>query len=69
VGEDLVNGQNEDGSWCENFNPLDNSWSGAPPPLYMTGYTLPALIQYHIDTKDESVGYAIFKGDGLSDGA
>jgi len=55
----LVEGQNEDGSWSDTYNPLDNAWVGKPAHLYMTGYTIPALIQYHIDTRDEAVGNAI----------
>jgi len=57
----LIDGQQEDGSWQETYNPVNRSWKGKPQRLFMTAYILPALIAYHQITPDESVKQAIIK--------
>ena len=51
-----LKGQQPDGSFLENYNPLLHAWSGEKQELYMTGYLVGALISYHELTQDEQVG-------------
>ncbi len=51
----FLKGQQPDGSFLENYNPLLGMWSGEKHQLYMTGYLVGALISYHELTQDEAV--------------
>ena len=48
-------GQNADGSFNENYNPLLKNWSGPKSTLYMTGYDLGAFMAYHELTQEPAV--------------
>jgi rhamnogalacturonyl hydrolase YesR len=54
-------GQNRNGSFNENYNPRDKRWDGDPHNGYMSGYTLPALIDYHKTTGNPAIKEAIVK--------
>lgn len=54
-------GQNRNGSWNENYNPVKKRWDGAPHTGYLDGYTLPALIEYHQMTGNRAIGDSIVR--------
>lgn len=54
-------GQNRNGSFNEDYNPRDKRWDGDPHNMYMSWYTLPALIDYHKMTGNPAVKEAIVK--------
>ncbi|MBI4115657.1 MAG: glycoside hydrolase family 127 protein, partial [Candidatus Omnitrophica bacterium] len=51
----FLKGQQQDGSFLENYNPIFHIWSGEKHELYMAGYLVGALISYHELTQDEEV--------------
>jgi hypothetical protein len=51
----FLKGQNGDGSFSENYNPMLKTWSGSKSPLYMTGYDTGAFIAYHSLTQEPDV--------------
>lgn len=53
--EIYLKGQQSDGSYLENYNPLEQSWNGRKHKLYMEGYLLGALIAYYDLTQDAEV--------------
>lgn len=53
--EIFLKGQNADGSFQENYNPMLKTWSGPKAPLYMTGYDTGAFIAYHALTQEPEV--------------
>ncbi|MDD5512802.1 MAG: hypothetical protein PHD09_03455 [Candidatus Omnitrophica bacterium] len=54
-------GQNHNGSWAENYNPVEKSWYGDPRSDFMISYTLPGLIEYHKRTRNKAIKEAIIK--------
>lgn len=48
-------GQQADGSFYENYNPQNGTWSGEKHALYMEGYVLGAFKAYHELTQDPDV--------------
>src|SRR3989338_1879034 len=58
----LIEGQREDGTWLETYNPRDRLWAGRVKNNYITFYVLQALIAYHRLTGDEATARAIVKG-------
>ncbi|MFA5087598.1 MAG: hypothetical protein WC552_01025 [Candidatus Omnitrophota bacterium] len=52
-------GQNRNGSWNEDYNPKYDRWDGKPHDMYMTGYIMPALIEYHKNTLNEAMADSI----------
>ena len=50
-----LGGQQPDGSFLENYNPILKNWNGSKHELYMTGYLTGALMSYHELTRDEAV--------------
>lgn len=53
--EIYLKGQQSDGSFLENYNPLDGTWSGEKHLDYMATYALGAFMSYHELTQDEEV--------------
>ncbi|MDA9101203.1 glycoside hydrolase family 127 protein, partial [Omnitrophica bacterium] len=51
----FVRGQNPDGSFNENYNPILTGWYGEKHMLYMTSYDISAFISYHELTQDSEV--------------
>ncbi len=51
----FLKGQQADGSFLENYNPLLGTWNGEKHELYMSGYLVGALIAYHELTQDQEV--------------
>jgi len=51
----FLKGQQPDGSFLENYNPILKTWAGTKHELYMGGYLVGALISYHELTGDEAV--------------
>ncbi|MBI1977231.1 MAG: glycoside hydrolase family 127 protein [Candidatus Omnitrophica bacterium] len=51
----FLRGQQQDGSFLENYNPIFHTWSGEKSDLYMSGYLVGALISYHELTQDSEV--------------
>ena len=51
----FLKGQQSDGSFLENYNPILGTWSGEKHELYMKGYLVGALIAYHELTQDSAV--------------
>ena len=58
----FIESQGADGSWLETYDPTSRTWRGKPVNLYMSQYTLPALIAYHRATGDRRTAEAIVKG-------
>lgn len=48
----FIKGQEPDGSFLENYNPLFHTWSGEKHNLYMSLYLVGAFISYHEMTGD-----------------
>lgn len=59
--EIFLKGQQEDGSFLDNFNPLDSLWSGRPNELFMGLYDLKAFMDYYELTQDPRVAAMILK--------
>ena len=53
--------QISNGAWLENYNPETDRWQGKPKDIYMTNYTLPALIEYHKLTGNKAIAGCIVK--------
>ena len=51
----FLKGQQQDGGFLENYNPILHTWSGEKHELYMSGYLVGALISYHELTQDADV--------------
>ena len=56
-----LKGQQSDGSFLENYNLKNRTWSGDKHELYMSGYLVGALIAYHELTQDEDVREMLLK--------
>lgn len=56
-----LKGQQPDGSFLENYNPILKTWSGSKQELYMTGYLVGALMSYHELTQDDDVKDMLLK--------
>ena len=54
-------GQNPDGSIPETYNPQTSKWTGGLHELYMSWYTVSALVSYHELTQDETVKEMLLK--------
>jgi hypothetical protein len=54
-------GQQEDGSFLEDYNPKKGTWNGEKHYMYMEQYTLGAFIAYHELTQDERVKEMLLK--------
>ncbi len=54
-------GQHNNGSWSQDYNPVENRWDGDPHLGYTVGYTMPALIEYHKLTRNKAIGETIIK--------
>lgn len=52
-------GQNSDGSFYENFDPVSASWNGKKHEIFMAYYAVPAFIAYHELTQDPQVYKAL----------
>ncbi|OGW82213.1 MAG: hypothetical protein A3G33_10835 [Omnitrophica bacterium RIFCSPLOWO2_12_FULL_44_17] len=59
--EIYLKGQQSDGSILENYNPLDQTWSGEKHRLYMDSYAVGAFMAYHELTQDEEVKQMFLK--------
>lgn len=59
--EIYLRGRQSDGSFLENYNPLDGTWSGSKHTSYMEGYALGAFMAYHELTQDEEVKEMLLK--------
>lgn len=57
----FLKGQQQDGSFLENYNPILGTWSGEKHELYMAGYLVNALMTYHELTQDEAVKEAFLR--------
>jgi len=57
----FLKGQQTDGSFLENYNPLIKTWHGEKHQLYMTDHIVGALISYHQLTQDPEVLQALLK--------
>ena len=51
----FLKGQQADGSFLENYNPILHTWSGEKHEIYMAWYLVGALINYHELTGDDAV--------------
>jgi len=58
----LIDGQQDDGSWADPYDPTTGQWRGRPRRRFMVFQTLPALIAYHRLTGSTAVGEAIVRG-------
>jgi len=56
-----LDGQEIDGGFLENYNPLNNTWHGSKHRLYMNDYALGAFMAYHELTQDEEVKAMLIK--------
>jgi len=54
-------GQNRNGGWNEDYNPEADRWNGAPHHMYMTGYILPSLVDYHQLTENKAIAKCIIR--------
>ncbi len=61
IMEIYLKGQNADGSFFENYNPMTGEWSGEKHQLYMSNYAVPAIMAYHELTQDKEVLSALEK--------
>lgn len=59
--EIYLQGQEPDGSFLENYNPQEGTWSGEKHLPYMEGYALGAFMAYHELTQDEEVKAMLLK--------
>ena len=56
-----LTGQQTDGSFLENYNPLSGTWSGEKHAEYMSAYALGAMMSYYELTQDEAVKEMLLK--------
>ena len=56
-----LKGQQPDGSFLENYNPIQHTWSGEKHEMYMGWYLIGALVSYHELTQDKHVGEMLLK--------
>ncbi|RJP28766.1 MAG: hypothetical protein C4533_02970 [Candidatus Omnitrophota bacterium] len=52
-------GQKYNGAWPENYNPVRKRWEGKPHLSFMSQYTIPALINYHMITGNKAIAGCI----------
>ncbi|HTL48445.1 MAG TPA: hypothetical protein VL688_10355 [Verrucomicrobiae bacterium] len=57
----FLKGQQPDGSFLENYNPKDGTWSGEKHEMYMSWYDVSAFIAYHQLTQDKPVADMLIK--------
>jgi len=57
----FLRGQQADGSFLENYNPVDGSWTGEKHVIFMSWYDVSAFIAYHQLTQDERVKEMLLK--------